>query len=454
MSRPTAAALLAALALAVSAAAQDGYADPTFSTDGLQVIGWGGDEALAAAVAARADGSLYVGGAVQDALSQDFGVTKLTAAGALDLAWGSTGRRRVPIDAVAGGADRVLALSPLSDGSLLLAGLAEVDDQEHLDLPALAKLTPAGGLDPSFGDGGVMVLDLPWATDSWGWQGALVQPDGKVVFYGYCYDCPDNPGESRPMLLRVTTAGAPDPTFSGDGWEVPTTGVWSATYLYDLRLDGAGRLLGLGWNGGFGIVRLLASGALDLSFGGGDGVASFAMPAGHTHPYELAVDPSSGSIFVAMAFTSGEYENYAGVLRLSSTGALDAAFAGDGLAELVFDVRLWINALEVQSDGKPIGVGLINVSIPGTADFFLFRLNADGSLDSTFHANGARRVSFEQEPDLTDYAAAMALSGGRLVAVGPVTVDAVASFGITRTTSALVFQDGFERGSTGGWGGH
>lgn len=210
----------------------------------------------------------------------------------------------------------------------------------------------------------------------------------------------------------------------------------------------------LGQNGGFGIVRLLGSGALDLSFGGGDGLASFAMPAGHTHPYKLAVDPSSGSIFVAMAFTSGDYENYAGVLRLSSAGALDAAFAGDGLAELVFDARLGVSALEVQSDGKPIGVGLINVSIPGTPDFFLFRLNANGSLDPTFHANGVRRVTFQQDPDLSDYATAMTLSGGRLVAVGQVTVDPDVSFGITRTTSALVFRDGFERGSTGGWGGN
>lgn len=456
MTRPTAVALtlLAALAWAGSAAAQDGYADPTFGGDGLQILGWGGDSGWPSAVRALGDGSLYVGGDVEGASGQDLGVARLTAAGALDLVWGSSGRRRVAIDAVADAADQLLALSPLPDGSLLLAGLSTIDGDYHLQLPAVAKLTPGGDLDPAFGAGGVAVFDLPWASDSWGWQGAVVQPDGKVVFFGYCYDCPDNPGDSRPMLLRVTPAGAPDPSFSGDGWEVPTTGAWSATYPYDLRLDGAGRLLVLGQNAGFAIVRLLASGALDTSFGGGDGIAPFAMPAGHTNPYKLAVDPDSGALFVALAFTSGDYENYGGVLRLSSSGALDSSFGGDGLAELVFDTRLWINALEVQGDGKPIGVGLINVSIPGTPDFFLFRLNANGSLDPTFHANGVRRVTFQQDPDLSDYATAMTLSGGRLVAVGQVTVDPDVSFGITRTTSALVFRDGFERGSTGGWGGN
>ena len=67
---------------------------------------------------------------------------------------------------------------------------------------------------------------------------------------------------------------------------------------------------------------------------------------------------------------------------------------------------------------------------------------------------GVRRVSFEQVPDLSDSAAAMTLSGGRLVAAGPVTVDPETSFGITRTTSSLIFRDGLERGSTGGWSGN
>lgn len=456
MVRPIAVAclLLAVPAPGAPAAAQDGYADTTFSSDGLQIIGWSGDDARPAAVRALGNGSLYVGGDVQGSFGQDLAVTRLTATGALDITWGSFGRRQVAIDAVADASDQLLALAPLPDGSLLLAGLSTIDSDNYLQLPAVARLTPGGDLDPAFGDAGVQVFDLPWATDSWGWQGALVQPDGKVIFYGYCYDCPDNSGDSRPMLLRVTTAGAPDATFSGDGWEVPAAGAWSATYPYDLRLDGAGRLVLLGQNNGFSIVRLLASGALDTSFGGGDGVAPFAMPAGHSNPYKLAVDPGSGAMFVSMYFSSGAYDDHGGVLRLSSAGVLDSTFEGDGLAELLFDARLWINALEVQSDGKLIGAGLINVALPGAADFFLFRLNPGGSLDPTFHSNGVRRVTFEQDPDGSDYATAVTLSGGRLVAVGQVAVDPDSSFGVTRTTSALVFQDGFERGSTGGWGGN
>jgi hypothetical protein len=84
----------------------------------------------------------------------------------------------------------------------------------------------------------------------------------------------------------------------------------------------------------------------------------------------------------------------------------------------------------------------------------LAALTLAGNLDASFHSNGVRRVTFGQQPDLSDYAAAMTLSGGRLVAAGPVTVDPETSFGITRTTSTLIFRDGLERGSTGGWNGN
>lgn len=451
--RFAAATLLALGAFGSPVQAQDGYADTTFDDDGLQVIGWAGDWGAASAVRAANDGSLWVGGNVLGSFSQDFGVTRLRANGTLDLTWGSVGRRRVAVDAVTDASDRLLALAPLADGSLLLAGLSMIDSDNFLELPAVAKLTPGGDLDTSFGDSGVATLDLPWATSSWGWQGALAQPDGKILFFGYCYDCPDNGADARPMLLRVTSSGAPDPTFSGDGWEAPSTGAWSTTYPYDVRLDGADRILVLGQDGSFSITRLTAAGALDTTFGGGDGIASFAMPAGHAYPYNLAVDPNDGSMYVAMSFMSGPYDQHGGVIRLSSAGVRDAAYAGDGLAELLFGLRLTIWSMEAQSDGRPVGVGWIEASA-GNADFLLFRLEPSGALDTTFHADGVRRVLFGQVPDGHDLAFAMTFSGGRLVAVGRVAVGTETRYGITRATSRLIFTDGFERGTTSGWGSH
>jgi uncharacterized delta-60 repeat protein len=445
---------LAAL-LAGELAAQDGYGDPTFDTDGVVTVGWATGDGYATAVTLDGEGGLFVGGhAAGEAGDDDFAVTRLRRDGELVVTWGTDGKALVPIDAVPGEGDRLVDLVRLSDGALLLAGFTSVDDLEGLELPALAKLTPDGDLDGSFGDQGIAIPELPWPTTAYGWTGAIHQRDGKPIFFGSCYDCPDNEDSSVPMLLRLTTAGVPDSSFSGDGWEVPTAGAWSGIYPHALALDESDRILVLGSTGlDFSITRLTAAGVVDTSFGGGDGVAPFAMPEGDTAPYTLAVDPVSGEIYVGMSFGFGFYTDFGGVIRLTSAGAVDPGYAGDGIAELVFDDRLWISAIGLQSDGRLAGVGMIASTATGhDNDHFLFRLLPDGTLDDEFHANGVRRVEFGQVPDGNEYATAMTFSGGRLVAVGPVKSGSGAIlFGVARTQNALIFTDGFERGSDNAW---
>jgi hypothetical protein len=55
--------------------------------------------------------------------------------------------------------------------------------------------------------------------------------------------------------------------------------------------------------------------------------------------------------------------------------------------------------------------------------------------------------------DAQDGASALALAGGRLVAVGYAGIGALSdrAFAVLRTQSALIFTDSFERGSTASW---
>jgi uncharacterized delta-60 repeat protein len=435
------------------AVAQDGNPDTTFSSDGLLLVGWSGDAAQAQDVRPGPGGSLFVGGSIDESGNWNLGVAKVDAGGAVDLSWGSLGRRTIAVDAEPGQSDDLLALSPFADGSLLVAGLTTVETNVgSMRLSATARLTPDGDLDPVFGVDGIRVVDLPWTTDHWWWEGAVVQSDGKILFYGNCEDCPDAGAAVRPMLLRIGLDGLPDPTFSGDGWAVPVVDPADGFYPQVSTFDGQGRLLVLGSSGSQKLlVRFTVAGALDGAFGGGDGIVSVALPLGHNGPWGFVVDPDTGAMYVAMAFVSGPYEDFAGVVRLSSAGAIDPTFAGDGLAEIVFDDRLWVTAMKVQSDGKLVGVGMIEPDSTSPSDFLLFRLLADGAFDSTFHGNGVRRVTFGQSPDGSDSANAMALAGGRLVAFGSVTTPTGQRFGVTRVTSTLIFTDGFERGSTATW---
>lgn len=439
---------------ATTLSADDGQGDTTFDGDGVRIVDWAGLESVATAVLAADDGSLYVGGkALGGDGSFDGAVVRLTPTGALDPAWGSSGLRRVPIDAVENADDRLADMFELSDGSLLLSGFSVVNDITLIENPAIARLTPDGDLDPLFGDGGVIDFGMPWPSEDYYWAGAVHQLDGKALYFGACLDCPDNPVVTRPMLLRITIAGATDSGFSGNGWEVPTTGPWSTIYPFDVAFDALGRILVLGKDGAnLSVTRLSGGGILDATFGGGDGVAPFAMPAGHSPPYHLAVDPESGAMLVSMGFSSGPLAGFGAVLRLTSAGAIDATYAGDGLAELAFDAGLAVRSLLLQSDGKLAGAGQIASSAPGgDLDFFLFRLLANGVLDDDFHGNGVRRVEFGETPDGQDIAYASTLAGGKLVAVGRVTADGIDNFAVSRSTSALIFEDGFERSTASAW---
>src|SRR5262245_41722169 len=71
---------------------------------------------------------------------------------------------------------------------------------------AAVALASSGGLDPTFGTGGTVVLDRP--TDTYPTPTALL-PGGKVLLLTTASD--------KVTLSRLLPNGAPDPTFDGDG---------------------------------------------------------------------------------------------------------------------------------------------------------------------------------------------------------------------------------------------
>lgn len=453
-------ALLILLAAGNSLFADDGDGDPTFGDNGLVVIGWnaGLDIARARAAASLADGSLLVGGEVATTSgNSEFGVVKLGSSGGINIGFGTGGYTRFSFSNDTARINSLGDIVELPDGSILLAGSTEVDGpldpNDLIFAPAVAKLTSTGDLDPAFGTGGRKIVSLPWPSDSIYFRRPIHQADGKLLFVGDCAHCPDNEGQVLPTFLRLTTEGEPDPTFSGDGWLTPSTGPISNVYPWELALDAAGRVLVLGTTGAdFAVVRLTANGVVDTSFGGGDGLVTWPIPANATS-WRFTVDVNTGSIFVAWTYIAGPGSQYTAVSRLSPAGALDPTYGGDGASEIVFGTQLWVLDLTVQSDGKLVGAGMIRGTAGAHQNFVLVRLLADGTLDPSFDANGVRNVEFGQSSPGDDQAAYATLSGGRLVAVGTV-FTGTPHFGISRSISDHIFSDGFERASAEAWQGN
>jgi uncharacterized delta-60 repeat protein len=443
--------LLVLAAASMPLAAADGDADPTFSDDGqttyiISAPAANGEEATA--VESLPDGSLLVAGnSAGPGSGRDFAVVKYDATGAPDLLFGSLGSRTVDF----GTNDWLGGVTVQADGRIVLAGSSYVDDDPLLHrYPALARLTADGDLDPTFGTGGQLRLDSPpWSgAEIQVQEGVAVTTAGKLVLHGRCRLCPSN-DDWRVFVVRLLADGTLDTAFDGDGWYVLPVDLEELSHR-SLALDSANRIViaAILPDPDFTLSfwRLTPAGLLDPTFGGGDGRVDTEIEPGN--PLQLVVAPADGRLYVRFAL---------GVWRFQANGALDAAYGNEGFAWLgghdegsaVLDVAL-------QSDGKLVGAGVINPNGADNGDFFLARLLADGSLDSSFAGNGLRRVPFDVLPDGLDVAEAVTLSGGRLVAVGYATdaADGAARFAILRTANALVFADGFERGSTAGWAGN
>lgn len=129
-----------------------GTLDPTFGTGGYLGINRGvaiGERCKA--IHRNADGSYFVAGTLRNA-TFDFAVAKITAAGALDTSFGTMGI--VTYDN-SSASETLEDMKVLADGSMVLVG-----QSNNVDV-LVVKLTAAGAVDMGFGSTGRYVLATP-----------------------------------------------------------------------------------------------------------------------------------------------------------------------------------------------------------------------------------------------------------------------------------------------------
>lgn len=181
--------------LLVARLSSGGALDPAFDSDGFAVtpLGDGGDpRALALELVG---GKPTLVGSALDAGARKLALARYTADGALDPGLGGAG---TVLEAIgSGGQAEGTSLAVDSDGRLVVAGSALNGGQTRV---MVARLSAAGGLDPSFASGGV-ALTPPGSANA-----VALQGDGKVVAAGQ---------RARPLggtdvlLARYLTADPP-----------------------------------------------------------------------------------------------------------------------------------------------------------------------------------------------------------------------------------------------------
>ena len=177
------------------------------------------------------------------------------------------------------------------------------------------------------------------------------------------------------------------------------------------------------------LKRINPDGSLDTTFNSGG--AGLSDSQGQPEVNSIVVLPDD-SILVGGVFTHYNGTPRSGILKLNADGTLDTGFAPTGLSGTL----RYIMKITVQSDGK-ILIGGGFTSVNGTYRNNIARLNADGSLDTSFTANsiGMDAVSdIKQAADGRIYVGGSALGAAntglrRLYSNGTVDTSFVATLG-------------------------
>jgi uncharacterized delta-60 repeat protein len=264
--------------------------------------------------------------------------------------------------------------------------------------------------------------------------------------------------------MRVTSAGAVDQIFQVDVSVALGSESFEPKDLF-LQPDGKRVIVGTvvlpGGDRDVAVVRLTSAGALDASFSG-DGMLAFSysiVDSGDDEGLAVAVLP--GGRIVVGGSVERAVGTQAAVAVLTPTGGFDNAFGSVG--RFAFDFLATqradaVREMALQGDGKIVVVGDTGPVALSDRDFAVARLLSSGSqpLDGTFGSGGRRVVPFDEGGSIADVANDVTLGqGGRITVVGSVATAAGPAVGAARLENAYIFADGFEWGGLLGseWGG-
>jgi uncharacterized delta-60 repeat protein len=320
------------------------------------------------------------------------------------------------------GLDISNAVAVQADGRVVAAGRAGPPPNAGPSDFALARYNSNGSLDPTFDGDGKVTTDFGGGGDEA--RAVAIQGDGKIVAAG-------SGVFGSLALARYNADGSLDPTFDGDG-RVTTSGLGAGLAL---AIQGDGKIVAAGFGGGdFTLARYNPDGSLDPTFDG-DGMVTTDFAGSTDRANALAIRGDGRIVAAGFALVSGT-DDFA-VARYNSDGSLDPTFDGDGKVTTDFGGTVdQARAVAIQGDGKIVAVGCTDCSgDPGISVFALARYNAEGSLDTTFDADGKVTTDFPHEifPGRDAAFGAVIQRDGRIVAVGCADCFTAASdFALTR----------------------
>lgn len=294
---------------------------------------------------------------------------------------------------------------------LLLAGCLSA-------VPALGS--PAGELDPSFGDHGRILLHESEFEEFRGVDVFVDPASGSLLAVGS--------GWYGNTLLRFSSDGSVDNTFGNQG-VVPLDIGDNSLEILDVEQLGDGKLLIAGAMNVYGdpdnvihgsglLARMHRDGSLDESFGS-NGRAIFQLGGVYEALSEIMVQADGGIVVLGSTDRTGGIERI--LARYTENGLPDAGFGngatpGIGVID-VAGIDANLAAIMQQRDGKFMACGNVAdiTGSSGSSEVLAIRIRPDGVPDSGFGNNGTISIAWQESVQIAD---CLELADGHLIFAG------------------------------------
>ncbi|HUM45693.1 MAG TPA: T9SS type A sorting domain-containing protein [Chitinophagales bacterium] len=396
--------------------------DSTFSQDGLATNSIQNSlDARATSIAVQSDGKIIVAGQSFAQFSSNIALARYNTDGTLDATFNGDGKLNTEIGFYSIARDCIVQ----PDGKIVIAGFTDESDDEFL----MVRYHTDGSPDNSFGENGVMTTQLGGYTSE---ANALVrQSDGKLIAAGYTRDTGDPDYDFA--VVRVTSDGVLDNSFSGDGkFQLDVNGENDVAFAIAVQQDGKIVFGGSSLLAGnaSALVRLLANGTPDPDFGSGGVVIT------DSYVSTSLLIQEDGKI-LSGGYSSGGQGSVPAIVRYLADGDLDLSFGNNGFAiPSLPSFSATASAIALQPDKKILLAGSIyTLSAPEAC--MLMRFDENGNVDNTFGDDGLFILPLsDDEP--SNFMDAVLQSDYKIVAAGFKGTAADDQFAVARFINPVV----------------
>jgi len=237
-----------------------------------------------------------------------------------------------------------------ADGRILLAGDVVTATSTRA---CIIRLLSNGGLDDSFGDGGIVQHNAFGGTELMSVHAMALDANGQAVLAGLT----DLSSNNNVFILRLLSDGGLDPAYGTGGETVITDNAYD-DYADALVIAPGGDVYLAGSRIGVGgddlVFYHIDANGTPLNFG--TDVVWQIETNGSEYATRLVMDPQ-GHLLVSSTTYDENFVSHAAVLRVATTPSLDGSFGNAGALEVTALAANAANALLLQPDGKLLVCG-------------------------------------------------------------------------------------------------